>query len=359
MSNQWRTARVLTVLMAGLCATTAHAREMGVRGDEASPSCDMSSAGPWIQAWFDAWELVAKEVLRLERAVAPDVVFFDRRCVWTTSEITAPASTAVAGPALLGERLSWRAGPHDGSITMPDGERIPVGLLSFAAPGGRAGSFLVMPAPQFWKEAGVESKAFGLEKLITAVFVHEFSHTRQVEGFQRVVAPIEEKLGPAEGLSDDTIQNRFADEPGYRTAFEAERDELFEAAIAPSCAQARAAAQRALELVRTRQDRWFVQDNAMFRTLDDAFLSFEGAGQFAAYGWLIHPQGGGIERSVASDGLRRGGKFWSQDEGLGLFLALDQLLPDWPSYAYKVPADGAVSLLKRAVAQPETSGCVH
>jgi hypothetical protein len=40
---------------------------------------------------------------------------------------------------------------------------------------------------------------------------------------------------------------------------------------------------------------------------------------------LKHPKGGNIKREIAIEGVRRGGKWWSQDEGFALFLNLDKL----------------------------------
>jgi hypothetical protein len=75
-------------------------------------------------------------------------------------------------------------------------------------------------------------------------------------------------------------------------------------------------------------------------TMDDAFLSFEGTGQLAGYRWLFDPQGGGLAPEIALHGTRRGGKFWSQDEGPALYLVLDRLA-DWPTWAYAATAEGA------------------
>jgi hypothetical protein len=63
--------------------------------------------------------------------------------------------------------------------------------MSFAASTPQGRSFFVMAAPAFWRTAGVESKAFSLDKMLTGVFLHEFTHTRQQKGFGRQVDAIE------------------------------------------------------------------------------------------------------------------------------------------------------------------------
>src|SRR6185503_10324713 len=75
----------------------------------AVPACKVSSASPWITRWLDAWELTARDILRLPESPAPTLVFYDSACVYTTSEVSAGGAPAVDGPALYGTRLRWRA----------------------------------------------------------------------------------------------------------------------------------------------------------------------------------------------------------------------------------------------------------
>ena len=42
-------------------------------------------------------------------------------------------------------------------------------------------------------------------------------------------------------------------------------------------------------------------------------------------------------------------RWWVQDEGLGLFLVVDRLLPGWPLLVFHDPSMGALELLERAV----------
>jgi hypothetical protein len=42
-------------------------------------------------------------------------------------------------------------------------------------------------------------------------------------------------------------------------------------------------------------------------------------------------------------------RWWAQDEGLGLFLVIDRLLPDWPRFVFRDPSMGAIELLEQAV----------
>ena len=323
---------------------------------EEAADCDLDpGTALWIGSWLDAWELVAEEILDLGPASPPELVFYDQTCLWTTAEASAPDSRIVPGPELGDQPLPWRATPHHGTLTLPDGAEVPLGLMSFASPYGEGKKFFVMAAPSFWREAGVDSKELGLDNLIAGVFLHEFSHTRQIDGFQKIIGPIEDRWAFPEELTDDVVQDRFGKDPDYVVAYEAERDKLIQAAKASSPSSARALAEEALALMNARRSRWFVGEDEPFAQLDDAFLSFEGAGQWAGYAWLVHPEGGDLAEETAWVGFRRGGRFWSQDEGLALFLVVDRLLPDWPALAFGPRPAGALELLTRAVRKTDGS----
>jgi hypothetical protein len=44
-------------------------------------------------------------------------------------------------------------------------------------------------------------------------------------------------------------------------------------------------------------------------------------------------------------------RWWVQDHGLALILAVDRLLPEWPTLEFGMPSVGATELLERAVEQ--------
>ena len=252
----------------------------------------------------------------------------------------APASD---GPAFQGAKLSWRTAKHGDTLTLPNATKLRVQLMSFASSSPRTGPFFVMAAPDYWDRAGV-GQEFGL----TPVFLHEFSHTRQTPGMAAILDPIDSTWKFPQELTDDVVQTRFGADSAYAAAYLAERDLLYRAAAADSLSVVRALATQALSMMRARHARWFVGENAVFATLDATFLSMEGAGQWIAYAWLAHPAGAGFDRAAAVRRMLGRRRWWSQDEGLGLFLVVDRLLPEWPSLVFRQPSIGAVELLERA-----------
>jgi hypothetical protein len=304
----------------------------------------MTAASPWIEKWLAAWDLTSQRILRLPDAPAPEIVFYDSSCVYTTSGVTALGAAPVDDPALRGTRLPWRALAHGGSLTLPDSSQVPIQLMSFTNVAPESGPFFVMAAPSYWAQMG-----HGQEPGLTGVFLHELSHTRQIRGMTDKIGPIDSTWPYPEELDDDAVQTHFGADSEYVAAYTAERDLLYRAAEADSLAQVRALAADALAMMRSRHARWFTGDKAVFAELDDIFLTLEGVGQWSAYAWLAHPDGGGLERDAAIKTMLGRRRWWAQDEGLALFLVVDRLLPEWPTLAFGVPSIGATELLERAV----------
>lgn len=313
----------------------------------ADATCRMADAAPALSRWLAAWELASRELLHLAPAPAPELVFFDEHCVYTTSAVSAGGLPPVAGgPTLFGVPLPWRALAHHGAVVSPKGDALPIGLTSFASVAPSSGPFFVMSAPALWA-ARLTGPDPGL-----AVFLHEFAHTRQVGGFGDRLGPLDASWPFPEELDDDAVQTHLEGDPAYVAEYLAERDLLYAAADAASQEEARARAAEVLARMKARHARWLTGERAALATADDVFLAMEGAGQWTAYAWLADPRGGGLGRRAAIERMLGKRRRWSQDEGLALFLAVDRLLPAWPKLAFGIPAAGALELLARAV-EPE------
>ena len=109
----------------------------------------------WLQSWFNAWELMSNQVLKLPKTAPPEMVFYDSVYVYSTSEVSAPTGERIQGPAFFGKSLPWKKMEHKGELTLPDGQKVPLALMSFAGPSKNGRSFFVMAAPSFWKSAGM------------------------------------------------------------------------------------------------------------------------------------------------------------------------------------------------------------
>jgi hypothetical protein len=319
-------------LAAALAAGSARAEPVA-----AAPACAMTAGdAAWLDRALAAWRSTARRGLALPDAPLPDLVVFDAACAWR-----AEARSDGAAPKLAAE-------PHGATVALPGGGEVPARVTSFAAPWDQdRRAFLVMALPGVWRAAGKDSE-LGLETLTTAVFVHEATHTRQFYAFTPRMAELGKKWNLPDDLDDDAVQTRFGETAEYVQAYEAERDLLFRAAAAADAGEAKRLAREALAGMQARRARWFTGDDARYADLEDAFLTLEGVGNFAALSWLADPAGGGIapERALAS--FRRGGRFWSQDEGLAIFLVVDRLVPGWQARAFAPQPATALELLAEA-----------
>ena len=315
-----------------------------------SPLCarSQSHGQEWLQDWFKAWELVNRELLLLPSGRPPEMFFYDDTWTYTTFADAVPGATSKPGPGLYGQPLQWWKAPHRDTLALPDGQRVPIGLMSFAAPTPDGKSFFVMAAPSFWKAAGIESSAFTLDKMLTGVFLHEFTHTRQQKGFGHLVDSIERVHTFKEvPLTDDIVQGYFKADSDYVRNFREEVDAFYSAAAATEKEQAKDAVRKGLTLLKARQAKYFTGEKQILKMLDGIFLSMEGLGQYIAVYWLIHPQGGNVNREAAISGFRRKRNQWSQEEGLAMFLALTRLAEqDWVKDQFSERPNTIVDLLE-------------
>jgi hypothetical protein len=235
---------------------------------------------------------------------------------------------------------------HSGKIGLPENGEVPAALLSFAAPydNGKA-SFLISALPAVWSKAPHLQSEPNVDKLATSVFVHEMTHTLH-RGFYARLDEIEKRLKATDEVDDDIIQTKFEKVEGFRTMVEAEKKLLYDAAAATNRREKKRLAAKAFTAMSERRRRFFTADTAVYAELEDVFLTMEGVANWAAYRSATAQ---GLGRPDALKLIRRGGKYWSQDEGLALFLVIDALLPNWQKRAFAERNATAFDLLGDAV----------
>lgn len=296
--------------------------------------------------WFAAWQLVSSEVFKINKVKPVEFVFFDDQYVYSTSAITIPKGLAVKGNNLMNLKLTWRKSLHHDTLTLPDRTKVPVGLMSFASE-VNGNAFFVMPLLSFWQHNEIKSKELGTEKLVTGVFLHEFSHSQQMENFGKKISSYENTTHFEAPFSDDIVQHLFGKNEAYISLYKQEVSFLYSSVKDEKLNQE--LVNRALETLQNRQQTFFRDKLIALREIDRFFLTMEGLGQYTMYLWLIHPKGGNVTASNAVAGVRRGSKWWSQDEGFGLFLVLDRLtIPSvWAKGLFGDSTEDVISLIKR------------
>jgi hypothetical protein len=351
----------LLALLLALPVTAAGATPPATPPAGRPKACALSrSDRAWLQGALADWGRVSRDFLRQPTDALPWVVLLGRDCAWHLAADTRPgapplpAGTAPApgpAPVFAGRPVPLLAGPHAGSVPVPGGGEVPARPLAFAGTYREdTAAFFVMALPSLWREDPRHAAEADLPGLLRQVLVHEMTHTRQALGVGRRFEALGKQYGLALDFDDDVIQQRYGKDADFRAAWEAERDLLFRAAAAPDTATRRALARQALEAARTRRARHFTGEHAVYGELEDLFLGLEGAGQWAA--WKLAraraPRAVGDAQVLAA--VRRGGPFWSQDEGLALFLVLDALLPGWQARVFSDTPPSVFALLTEATA---------
>ncbi len=292
----------------------------------------MSAAdAAWAERAQRAWNLSLQEFLQLPPETGDlTFVLFDASCVYRGNRNMNPQGEA-----------------HTGTVALPNGQSVPAQVTSFSV-SGEGKDFMVMALPPIWRAANVQSE-LTLETLLVAVFVHELTHTRQFAAVNPIFEALDARGLLDENINDDIVQTRFREVPEFVADIDAERELLFRAAAARTDEEARAITREALARMHARRARHYVGADERYGTLEDVFLTMEGVAQWTAYQWLLSPQGGGFTAEFLLPNLRRGGRQWSQDEGLAIFLVVDRLVPDWKARTFSVQSPAlAMQLLAEA-----------
>ncbi len=296
----------------------------------------------WTADALASWDRLDRERLRMERPVAPVITLFDAACAYTLTPDH-------KGDFEVGaRRYRSSASPHDGQVGLPDGGAVPARKLAFASPMSDGRMFFIMALPSVWRADVNEPRDW--RRLSMVVFMHEFAHSQQVAGLGARIDGLMAR-GLPEDSDDDVVQDLFGERPDYRAAYEAERDLFYAAAGAPDAEAARETLALAARRMGERRARWFQGEERIYADADDVFLTLEGTGNWAAWTWLTDPRGGGLSPADATEFIRGGRSQWSQDEGLGLMLALDRLTPDWPALAFGPEGVTGDALIARALGE--------
>jgi len=299
-------------------ASSAHAQ---------TPCAMGRSDHAWVNEQIDTWRSVSREALRIDPDQLPLIIVFDETCAWSIER-------------------EVRGTPHAGSLTLPDGEQVPVRLMTFAGSYGPSEKpFVVMAMPSMWRADAKHAGDADLARLIRAVFTHEMAHTVQTAGIGQWLNDIERRLGLPDDLDDDIVQTRFEGDAGFRLAFEAERDALYEAAAQKDPARRRVLVSEAVSMMEARRAKYFTDANAIYAELEDVFLNMEGLGNWVAYQVALKE---GMSEASGQDFIRRGRNRWSQDEGLAAFLVIDALVPGWRAKVLQGRPASILGLLREA-----------
>ena len=303
----------------------------------------------WLQRALDGWEQVSRDLLEMEPFPLPWIVMFDTSCVWHLAAEPVPWIQAQPVPTPLTFRkavVPVRAQAHDGTIFLPSGAPMSVEMKASTSlyRNGRA-AFFVMAMPSVWQTREVSGPTRA--EYLQGVFSHEMTHIRLLVSINRRVNELVRKNDLAYPVNDDQIQHEFQRVHGFEAAFNRERDHFYRAALEADPQRRMGLTREALKMVRNRQARYFTGATAAYAEIESLFLTMEGVGQWAAYR-LNKARAGGNE-AEALRLVRENRRYWSQEEGLALFLLIDALVPRWQSRIFTDSPASPFALLEDAV----------
>jgi hypothetical protein len=235
-------------------------------------------------------------------------------------------------------------------VQLPNGADVPIAVKASTAlyRNGRV-PFFVMSLPAIWAADPHYARLPRRSEYLQGIMIHEMTHTRQLVAINRQVRELAKTNDLPLPINDDVVQTRFRRAAGFERAFRQERDLFYQAAAQKDPAKQRALARRALDLVHQRHSRYFTGPNKAYAQIESLFLTMEGAGQWAAYRFAkLHAGAAGASEDPLAS-LRGSGRAWSEDEGLALFLLLDELIPLWQEKIFASTPASPLDLLDAAI----------
>lgn len=348
--------RLVGTLAIAALAVVCAAEMPFAAGPATDRGCEFSDTdGRWIQRALDGWELVRRDYLRLDERPLPWVVLYDARCSWDIAPTDPPliASSRLLSTPLTfaGAPLQVRGTPHRGTVLLPNRVEIPIEVkASTQLYRNDRLAFLVMSMPSVWRTDRRHAMKPFLDEYLQGVFTHELTHTRHLVMINRRLRQLLRVNDVPGRLTDDVIQVRFGSERGFSKAIERESDLFYRAADARDAATRRGLVAEALAVKRQRHERYFSGSNAVYAEIEGLFLTMEGAAQWAAYR-LTETRGDSRREIPALNLVRDNRKYWSQDQGLALFVLLDAMVPGWQERMFDTLPPSPFALLEETLTQ--------
>jgi hypothetical protein len=353
--HEWIVVTLAARLTAVCCVLFACA--VPATGGEAAQRTLDQATLVWMQAVLNNWEAVCRRDLRIPAEPLPWIIFYDENLAWHLQAEKRWLPSHEGSPhsvRFMGETYPLvRVAHHGGRLWVPDRE--PVGI-DVAKPQVVAmpydedrKSFFVAPLPGLFHQLAGPDQARDLDELFLGITAHELTHTRHLAYAMPQITRLRGRYKLPASFDDNIIQREFDADDEYRHLYDAERKLLTRAILARDLDDSRQALAEALSVSQQRKERFFVGDKEGYSSLEDIFLAMEGMAMWVQYRTARERAPSGEDWLKTLMTLSERHQAWSQEQGLGLFLLLDRLVPGWQARFMAPDLPSPFTVLREAI----------
>ena len=225
-------------------------------------------------------------------------------------------------------------------FALPSGARLGSDALAFTALAKDGEPFFVMALPSVWRKDPRSMPDENLEEFAAGVLAHEIAHTLHMRSIWSAVEDVARRRPMPNEIDDDYLQTAvFGEDADYVAAYEREIALYRRALEEADASAARELARQALDVSDQRRGALLPGRERLLRR-GRADLSQHGRCRLV--GGLHGGRHGG-------DPMAFSGRFWSQQEGLLLFLLLDRFEPAWKARVFDSPPPNPFEMLRQAL----------
>jgi hypothetical protein len=302
----------------------------------AEPELDQQTLA-WIQEVLDNWERACRRDLHVSAEPLPWIIFYDDTQAWhlkPDERMLPPHKESSVSLRFAGRTYALIQVAHQGDrLWTPGREAIKIDLAkprSAAMPyDNDQKSFFIAPLPALYHRLARADQASNLDELFLGLTAHELTHTRHLVYGAQQIKRLRARYKLPESLDDNIIEQEFGANDEYKRLYDEERKLMMSAIMAVDLADRRRKVEQVLASARKRKERFFVGDKGGYSDLEDIFLAMEGMAMWVQYRTARERAPAGEDWLKTLIKLSEQTGAWSQEEGLGLFLMIDRLVPDW------------------------------
>ena len=302
----------------------------------AEPELDQQTLA-WIQDVLDNWERACRRDLHVSAEPLPWIIFYDDIQAWhlkPDERLLPPHKVSSVSLRFTGRTYTLIQVAHQGDrLWAPGREAIRIDLAkprAAAMPyGNDQKSFFIAPLPALYHRLASADQASNLDELFLGIAAHELTHTRHLVYGVQQIKRLRARYKLPESLDDNIIEQEFGANDEYKRLYGEERKLMTSAIMAGDLDDCRRKVEQVLSSSQRRKERFFVGDKKGYSDLEDIFLAMEGMAMWVQYRTARKRAPAGEDWLKTLVTLSERTDAWSQEEGLGLFLLIDRLVPGW------------------------------